>query len=162
MPQFDPNFFTPQLFWLAVTFIGLYLVLATIALPRIGAVLDERQRRIDSDLERAATLQAEAKAAIAAYEKALTESRSHAQSVIRETTERMAKQSEARHKEVADRLQAQIAAGEQRILAAKNEALSHVRDVATEVASAIHDRLLGSAPDAQRTTQAVTAAMEQG
>lgn len=161
MPQFDPNFFTPQLFWLAVTFIALYLVLATVALPRIGQVLDDRQRRIDSDLERAGALKSEAEAAIAAYEKALAESRAHAQKVVRETTERMAKESEARHKELADRLQAQINAGEQRILAAKQEALSHVREVAVDVAGAIHARLLGTQPDAQRTAQAVGAAMEQ-
>jgi F-type H+-transporting ATPase subunit b len=162
MPQFDPNFFTPQLFWLAVTFIGLYLVLATVAVPRIGQVLDDRQRRIDSDLERAGALKTEAEAAIAAYEKALAESRAHAQKVVRETTERMAKESEARHKDLADRLQAQINAGEQRILAAKQEALSHVREVAGDVAGAIHARLLGTQPDAQRTAQAVAAAMEQG
>ena len=162
MPQFDPTFFSPQLFWLVVTFVGLYLVLSTVALPRIGAVLDERQRRIDTDLERAGTLQAEAKAAIASYEKALAESRAHAQGVVRETTERMAKQAEARHKEVSERLQAQIAAGENRILAAKNEALSHVRDVATDVAAAIHTRLLGTEPETEKTSRAVAAAMEQG
>lgn len=161
MPQFDPSSFSTQLFWLALTFIGLYFLMAKVALPRIGAVLDERQRRIDDALEKAAQLKAEADAAIAAYEKALAESRSHAQSVIKETNDRIAKQSEERHKALAEKLAEQIASGEAKIAAAKDAALANVREVAADVAGAAIAKLLGGSADQAKVTAAISSAMEE-
>ncbi|MGE5477250.1 MAG: hypothetical protein ACM3Q1_11385, partial [Bacteroidales bacterium] len=66
MPQFQQTaFFLPQIVWLAITFITLYILMAKVALPKIGAVLDERQRKIDDNLDKAAQLKAEAEAAVA-------------------------------------------------------------------------------------------------
>ena len=38
MPQFDPSTFGPQLFWLLVTFVTLYLLMSRLVLPRITDV----------------------------------------------------------------------------------------------------------------------------
>lgn len=160
MPQFDPAFFAPQLFWLAVTFITLYVLMAKVALPKIGAVLDERQRKIDDNLDKAAQLKAEAEAAVAAYEKALAESRAHAQSVIKETADRLSKQAEERTKALSAKLADQIKAGEARIAAAKETALASVRDVAVDVAAATVSRLVGNA-DQGKLEAAVAAALKE-
>jgi len=163
MPQFNPAFFAPQLFWLALTFITLYILMAKVALPRIGAVLDERQRKIDDNLDRAAQLKAEAEAAVAAYEKALGESRAHAHAVIKEAADRLAIQSEQRNRETAARLADQIKAGEGRILAAKQAALVGIRDVALDVAAAAFARLTGLTADQGKLDAAIGAALkEQG
>ena len=60
MPQLNPEFFTPQLFWLLITFSVLFVVLAKSVLPRIAGVLEERELRIGSDLEKAQQLKEEA------------------------------------------------------------------------------------------------------
>lgn len=163
MPQFDPAFFAPQLFWLAITFITLYFLMAKVALPKIGAVLDERQRKIDDNLDKAAQLKAEAEAAVALYEKALAESRAHAHAVIKEATERLAKHAEDRTKDLNAKLADQIKSGEARIAAAKDAALANVRAVAVDVAGAAVARLTGGSPDQGSVDQAVAAALkEQG
>ncbi|CAA7622920.1 F0F1 ATP synthase subunit B' [Magnetospirillum sp. UT-4] len=161
MPQFDPTFFAPQLFWLAVTFIALYILMATVTLPKIGAVLDERQRKIDDNLDKAAQYKAEAEAAIAAYEKALAESRAHAHTVIKEASERLSKQAEERTHELTAKLNAQIKGGEARIAAAKQTALANVRDVALDVAGATVARLVGTGIDQARLDSAVAAALKE-
>ncbi|MBI5164615.1 MAG: F0F1 ATP synthase subunit B' [Magnetospirillum sp.] len=163
MPQFDPAFFAPQLFWLLVTFVTLYALMALVALPKIGAVLDERQRKIDDNLAKATALKAEAEAAVAAYEKALAESRSHAHRVIKEASDRVAQQAEERNREISAHLAAQIKAGESRIAVAKTAALANVRQVADEVAGATVARLIGAAPDRARLDAAIAVALkEQG
>ena len=161
MPQFDPAFFTPQLFWLLLTFVTLYALMALVALPKIGAVLDERQRRIDDNLAKAAQLKAEADAAVAAYEKALAESRAQAQKVIREAADRLAVEADARSRAQAARLADLVKAGEDRIAAAKVQALANVRTVAAEVAGSVVERLVGQSADPARLTASVAAAFEE-
>lgn len=161
MPQFDPAFFAPQLFWLAVTFICLYVLMAKLALPKIGAVLDERQRKIDDNLDKAHQLKAEAEAAVAAYEKALAESRAHAHSVIKEASERLAKQAEERTRELNAQLGDKIKAAETRIAAAKDVALANVREIAADVAGTTIGRLLGGTADKAALEAAVAAALKE-
>ena len=50
MPQLCGDWFGNQIFWLAIALIVLYFILSRIALPRIAAVLAERQGTITNDL----------------------------------------------------------------------------------------------------------------
>ncbi len=93
----------------------------------------------------------------------MAESRAHAQSVIKETTDRLSKQAEERTRELGAKLAEQIKAGEARIAAAKVTALANVRDVAVEVAGAVLGRLVGGVVDQGNLDSAVAAALkEQG
>ncbi|RAU22953.1 F0F1 ATP synthase subunit B' [Paramagnetospirillum kuznetsovii] len=161
MPQFDPTFFAPQLFWLVLTFVTLYILMTSVALPKIGAVLDERQRKIDDNLDKAAQLKAEAEAAVAAYEKALAESRAHAHSVIKEASDRLSSEAEERNRALSAKLSEQIKAGEARIGEAKTKALANVRDVAIDVAGSVFDRLIGANADAAKLETAVATALKE-
>jgi len=49
-PPFDPSTFPSQLFWFALIFILLYVLMSRVALPRIGTILEDRRKQIDSDL----------------------------------------------------------------------------------------------------------------
>ena len=78
MPQLDPASFSSQLFWLAVCFGTMLLVLSVFVLPRITRTLTARQGQIDGDLEAAEKLRADAEAALAAYDAALQQARNNA------------------------------------------------------------------------------------
>ncbi|MDX2083465.1 MAG: hypothetical protein SFV53_05730 [Rickettsiales bacterium] len=56
MPQLDFTTYIPQIFWLALCFITLYLTTALVILPRISAILKKRQDIIDADLSKAKEL----------------------------------------------------------------------------------------------------------
>src|SRR3546814_13136399 len=79
MPQLDPATYTSQIFWLAVTFLGLALLLWRVALPRISAALENRPQRIDHDIARSGELAKEAEGAMAAYAAEVSKGRGEAQ-----------------------------------------------------------------------------------
>jgi F-type H+-transporting ATPase subunit b len=143
MPQLNPEFFATQIFWLVITFVFLYLLLSTIALPRIAAVLEVRQRRIDDNLLKAAVLKAEADVIIKAYEQVLAESRAKALLHIQETINGLREEAVEHNKDLDLRLSEKIKASEVRIAEAKAHALADVREIAMEVADATVTRLIG-------------------
>jgi F-type H+-transporting ATPase subunit b len=162
MPQFQPEFFSPQLVWLAITFILLYLLMSRVALPRIGQVLEEREHRINDNLRKAERLKQEAEAAVAAYEKRMADARAKAQATVREVREQMAAEAAERHQQLNERLAGEIASGEARIAEARMKAVASVRDVAVEVAAAAAARLIGSPVNQAAVARAVDQAIEEG
>jgi len=67
LPQLNFDTFANQIFWLLVALVVIYLILSRVALPRIAAVLAERQGTITHDLTQAETLKAKAAEAEEAY-----------------------------------------------------------------------------------------------
>jgi F-type H+-transporting ATPase subunit b len=159
MPQLDISTFAPQLFWLAIWFIVLYLLMAKLALPRVNRVMEARRQRREGDLSRAAQLKAEAEAASAAYQKALAEARAQAQSTIKETSDRLAAEAAERQRTLAMTLAEQIAEAEHRISATKEQALAEVRGIAVDVGRSIVEKLTGAAPDPTKMTAAVESSL---
>ena len=72
-PPFEAQHFPSQLFWLALTFILLYVLMARIALPRIGGILESRSKHISSDLAAAQRFKEQSEAANTAYQKSKVE-----------------------------------------------------------------------------------------
>jgi F-type H+-transporting ATPase subunit b len=152
-PPLDPAVFIPQWIWLAITFSALYFLLSRIVLPKIGAVIQDRRNRIQADLDAAAKLKAETDAALAAYEKSLSDARANASATARQAREKLAAETDAEKTKVESALTAKIGEAETRIQATKAKALSSVGDIATDTAGSIIEKLLGtkvSADDIKR------------
>jgi F-type H+-transporting ATPase subunit b len=162
MPQFQPEFFSPQLVWLAITFILLYVLMSRVALPRIGQVLEEREHRINDNLRKAEMLRKEAETAVAAYERRMAEARAKAHETVREIREQMAAEAAERHQQLNERLAGEIASGEARIAEARMKAVASVRDMAVEVATVAAARLLGEPVNEAAVASAVDQAIEEG
>jgi F-type H+-transporting ATPase subunit b len=159
MPQLNIPDFTPQLVWLAIWFVVLYLLMAKLALPRIASAMEARRQRRENDLARAAQLKSEAEAASAAYQKTLAEARAQAQSTIKETSDRLAADAAERQRALAARLAEQIAAAERRIAVTKEQALAEVRGIAVDVGRSVVEKLTGAAPDAAKMAAAVDSSL---
>jgi F-type H+-transporting ATPase subunit b len=145
-PPFNPQTFASQLFWLVVTFVLLYAIMAKVALPRVGGIIANRQKRIADDFAEAEQSKAQSDAAIAAYEKALADARARAQAIANETRERQAAQVAASRKRLEDELNIKLAEAETMIAATKQKAMTNVRGIAADAAKAIVVRLIGIAP----------------
>ena len=159
MPQLELHDFAPQLIWLVITFVALYIVMARVALPRIATVLEERRDRIASDLDQAEQLKQETDQAIAAYEEALIQARNKALGIAQETREALSNEVEAERLVVEKKIAGKTAEAEKRILDAKTAALAHVNEVAGDVAQAIVQELIGGKLTKAEVTQAVSKAL---
>ena len=86
MPQLNPEFFVTQLFWLVVTFSFLLVFLWRVSLPRIGNVLEKRDRKISEDLTTAKDLQNEAEKIQVTIENQLKQARADASEMIKSSS----------------------------------------------------------------------------
>lgn len=160
LPQLDPTTFASQIFWLAVTFIVLYLLMSRVALPRVRDVLEERERRITDDLEKAQRLKDESEAVLAEYEKVLADARANAQAMFAQAAEQANAEAAKRQQDMAQKLAKQLETAESRVQAAKAAALDNIRQVAIEVARDAAARLTGSDVGEDDAAKAVTVAMK--
>jgi F-type H+-transporting ATPase subunit b len=159
-PPFDSSTFPSQLVSLVVFFVALYIIVSRVALPRVGAVLDARHNKIEGDLAEAQKLKDESEAALKAYESELANARSRAQAIGAETREKQNAASEAERKSLEDKLAAKLADAEKSIAATRTTAMSNVRGIAADAASAIVQRLTGSSPDGKAVEAAVDATLK--
>ena len=143
MPQLNINDFAPQLVWLAISFVLLYLIMSRLALPRVGQVLAERRSRIEGDLAAAAKLRDDTAKAIADYERALADAKARGQAIAAQARDEMTRDIERLRAEADSTLSVKNADAEIRINTVKEAALSHVGEIATDTAEALIARLLG-------------------
>lgn len=156
MPQLDPTSFPSQLFWLTVTFVALYLILARFILPVIHDILEGRQSKLDSDLSQAAGMKEEAEAAKEAYELSLKDARQKAHDMIvasqaliqKETAERQATLDKDMNKKTMD--------AEAAIADARKQAEKQMGPVAAELAGLIVETLVRHKPDSKELGAAIT------
>jgi F-type H+-transporting ATPase subunit b len=159
-PPFQKDTFASQLVSLVIAFAALYLIVSKFALPRVGAVIDERQDTIDGDLAAAQKLKDESDSALKAYESELAAARSRAQAIGADTREKLNAASEAERKTLEDKLSQKLAEAEKTIASTREAAMSNVRGIATDAAAAIVQRLSGVTPDSASVGQAVDASLK--
>src|SRR5690349_2896074 len=157
-PPFNRETFPSQLFWLVICFVLLYLITARLVQPRVAGIMDGRKNRISGDLAEASRLKAESEQAIAAYDKALADARTRAQTIASETRDRLQAEADRNRKSLEDRLNARLAEAEKTIAGTKTAAMANVRGIATEAAAAIVTRLTGVTAPGSAVTAAVDAA----
>ena len=159
MPQLDFSNWGNQIFWLLVTLVVIYFVLSRIALPRIAAILAERQGTITNDLSAAEDLKIKAGEAEEAYNKALADARAEAQTIIAKAkAEIQADLDDATAKADAE-IAAKLSESEKKIAEIRDGAMESVKDVAKDTAKEIVAAMGGKA-DARSVTAAVNARMK--
>ena len=159
MPQLDFSTWGNQIFWLIIALIATYLILSRVALPRIGAVLAERQGTITNDIAAAEDLKAKAIEAEAAYDKALLDARAEAQNIVAQAKADIQADLDIAISKADAEIAAKAAESEKAISDIRASALENVKVVAKDTAKEIIAAMGGKA-DAKTVTAAVTARMK--
>lgn len=161
MPQLD--FSTPltlsQVVWGAIIFIVLYIALTRGGLPKVASVLEERAGKIAADLNEARAAKTAADSGMAEAQAATAKARAEAQSAINAAVAE-AKAAAATQAEVLNaKLEKQLEDAEAQIGRARASAMGAIRQVATETAGTVVERLTGVAPETGRLETAIGSAL---
>ena len=143
-----------QVVWQLVIFFSLFLLLAFVALPKLGAVIENRRQRIESDLEAARAAMQSAEAAIAAQREATQSARTEAQAAVNAAMQAAQQEMDAKAEALNAALAKQVAEAEARIDQGRKSALGAVRQVASETVEALLSKL-GTSADAGKVQAAV-------
>ncbi len=160
-PPFQSETFASQLVSFGIAFVLLYVIVSRLALPRVGGILAARQSVIDNDLDAAAALQTDSDAALKAYETELANARARAQAIAGEVRDKLNAEQEASRKSLEEKLATQLAAAETTIAATRTSAMGNVRSIAADAATAIVERLTGSAPNVGAVVSALDGVLKR-
>lgn len=133
MPQLNPEFFVSQLFWLVVTFSFLFVFLWRVSLPRIGNVLEKRERKITDDLTAAKELQAEASKIQEEIENQLKQARTDSSEMIKSSTIALQDKAQTELKKLDKELETKIDESAKAIDKSKSESVSQIREQIHEI-----------------------------
>ncbi|MDI7774052.1 hypothetical protein QB905_01670 [Asticcacaulis sp. EMRT-3] len=148
MPQLDMAQWPGQIVWLLVIFGVFYLLIGRIFAPRLRKVISNRGSTIAEDLANARANRDEAEAQAKQAEADIAEAHAAARRMAAESLARSNAESAAVQAEEDVKLNKRLGEAEARIRAARDEAMSHVSDIASETAAELVAKLTGKAATA--------------
>jgi F-type H+-transporting ATPase subunit b len=158
MPQLDVATYAPQLVWLAISFVLLYVLMSRLALPRIASILEERKTRREDNLAKAEALGQEAETVSQAYEAALSDARTVAHGNIATAVEAAKSRADAEIARLDQAHHARLREAETAIATARTAAMSEATSIAAEIARIATDKLAGLSVDEGAAQAAADAA----
>ncbi|MEM1430698.1 MAG: F0F1 ATP synthase subunit B' [Pseudomonadota bacterium] len=161
MPQLCFDWFPNQIFWLIVTLGAIYLILTRVALPRIAAVLAERNGTITNDIAAAEELKLQAAEAEKAYQRALADAKAEAQKIAAETRAEISKEVDAATERADQEIAKKTEESQARLAEIRDSELQSIEAVAKDTVGAIVVALGRSADDATLGA-AVEARLKEG
>ncbi|MDA9610011.1 F0F1 ATP synthase subunit B' [Paracoccaceae bacterium] len=159
MPQLCTDWAGNQVFWLVITLVAIFFVLSRLALPRISAVISERQGTITNDLAAAENLKSEAVQAEEAYKKALEDARLEASKIIEAAKVEIKQELDVAIQKADADISVKVIASEDAISEIRKDALANVKSLAKDITSELV-KVLGGKVDAKALTAVINKKMK--
>jgi F-type H+-transporting ATPase subunit b len=157
LPQFDPSWWPGQMVWMLIIFGFMFFLFAKVFVPKVGGAMDDREDRISGDIGAARRLKDEADAQAAAAAGETAKARAAAQKLALDAKAKAHADAAQREALEEAKLAETLAKAETQIIAARDKAMTHVRDIAAETAAAIVDKLTGAAATGDEISSALPA-----
>jgi F-type H+-transporting ATPase subunit b len=159
MPQLNqlPEIFWSQLFWLAVVFGIIFFFIGRGMVPKIQSTVAAREKQIAADLERAQAARVAADETEAAWRERMDAARSEAARIAGEAKQASARDTEAKVKKGADKLNLKLEASEKKLKDALQSARAEIDSVTAELTQDLVARLTGIKVDKKDAADAVKA-----
>lgn len=150
LPQLDFSTYSQQIFWMFAIFALLYIVFAKKTLPEISGVINNRKNHIESNLEAAEKVTAEADSVYDAYQENLSQAQAGAAQAIQRAEHDMKIKAENALNDFKARADKDVKSAETRIEKSKMAAMDDMNVIAAEAASVAVEKIIGKTTDAAK------------
>lgn len=159
MPQLSQlsEVYLSQFLWLAIALAFIFFVIARGMVPKIQATVDAREKRIADDLEGAQKARAAADETEAAWRERMDAARSEAARIAQDAKAESGRDTEAKVKAAADKINVKVESAQAAIRDALGSARSEIESVAAEATQEMVRRVTGLAIDKKEAAAAVKA-----
>ena len=137
MPQLEITTFPSQIFWLAVTFLMLYLMLWKVIIPKISFVIKKREEVIKNSIHVAEQVYEDTKIINEEFEKIKKETEEKARIIINNLKEITNKKIIENTKLLKKNLEKKLKKSEKEIFKKKNKALKNISKISLNVSQEI-------------------------
>jgi F-type H+-transporting ATPase subunit b len=145
LPQFDLAQWPGQMVWMLIVFGVMFALFSKVFVPSVGGAIADREDRISGDIGEARRLRDEADAQAAAAAAETAQARAAAQKLALDAKAKAHAEAATREAAEEARLAATLSKAEGAINRTRESAMGHVREIASETAQAIIEKLTGAA-----------------
>lgn len=142
IPQLEFSSFPNQILWLVVFLIAIFIVVRSVALPRISQIVSQREKRIQVDLEDARKLNEKIEGLENSITETLAEAKRYSEGKASETRNEILEMQNRALEEAEVSVKAEVEVAEERIAAIKKEAITNIREIANEAAVEIVNQIV--------------------
>ena len=143
MPQLDPTYWASQAFWLILVFLVLYISIAKFYLPKIKKNLDNRDNKIQEDLDEANALKNLSEKKLKEYEIILENSKKEVTKILLESKNKLDKDIQNKKETIEKEIENEISKAQKDILDLKKNSINSIHNISQEIVSNIIEKMSG-------------------
>ncbi len=144
MPQLDTEFWVSQIFWLAITFSILFVLLSKFILPKISANLEIRKSLILENISTAEKKRSDSYSKIEEYNEIIKKSKNDAKSLVNQAKDKLTKDINLKKEALEKDLSSEIKKVEMEIQEFRDKAPERINKIAVETSADLLQRLIGA------------------
>jgi len=155
MPQLNPEFWTAQIFWLTIIFLGLYLIIWKIFLPKITYSIENRKSKIVNDLDEAQKLKENAEKKFKEYNEIIENSKKEARKIIEEGRKKLDRDIENKKQKFNNEIEDELKNVEKEIKNLKKSSLSSIGNIAATTSAEVIKKIIDTEVNKSNVTAIV-------
>ena len=144
MPQLNPEFWISQIFWLTLTFGGLYIILSKLILPKISSNLELRKSEIQENIEAAEKQRESSESKLKEFDQIILKTKLEAKNIFKDARDKTLKDISSKKEVLDDQIDKEIKKAEQEIDLLRKGASKKINKIAIETSSEIIQKLIGA------------------
>ena len=162
MPQFEQiEVFQSLMFWSVVSFMLLFFLLKKFAFPPILGALEEREKKIRSDISEAEKLRQEADSIKADLQRELKSAHEKADTIVQMATDESKKIQEKTVQETQNKVRQMQSDAEQEIQVSRNKLFNEIRGFAAALTVASAEKMIKKSLDEGDHTRLIEESIDE-